>query len=114
MEEDKDSKKYLRFSDFVKDKIIEFGADYFKKNTQFLKNQISKQIEKTIEKKIKSEIRNLKYNITILILALLAFAFILFAIISMMTFYLELPKFANSFIFGFILLIISIIVYLMK
>jgi len=98
--------------DTFKDKLIEVGVDYFKKNVEKTKKDILKYVEKTIEMKIKKEIKKYSFITVSFILMGLGSLFVLFGMIAGIVYLLNLPTFFTSIFFGGLLLLIGIIIYL--
>ena len=106
--------KYFSFKDYLKDKILEFGTQYFKKYTKDIQRNFQKHIQKTIEKKIKREIKKVTYTSISITLISLAIIFILYGLFTALNQILNLPDFTTNIIFGTFLLIIGIIIFILK
>lgn len=98
----------------VKDKMLEIGVDYFKKNFESTKKEVFKHIENIIEKKIKKELR--KYSLTLIAIIALSLAsfFLIYGLISMGVTLLNLPSFLSQIFFGLLLFTIAVVVYLIR
>lgn len=97
--------------DSVKLKLIEVGADYFKKKFETSKKDIIKYIEKEIDKKIRKEVRKITVKIIFYILLSLGGIFLLFGIFSAVIYLLELPEFLTSILFGLFLILIGVFIW---
>lgn len=98
----------------IKDKAFEFGAQYFKEKFETTKEDILKYIEKTIEQKIKKEVRKFLFTVISILLAITGIIFLLFGGISALVHLAKLPGFFTELLFGLILLIVSLIIYIQK
>lgn len=100
--------------DSIKEKAFEFGTQYFKEKFETTKEDILNYIEKTIEQKIKKEVRKFLLTTTSIILAITGITFLLFGTISALVHLAKLPGFFTELLFGLILLIVSLIIYIQK
>jgi len=98
----------------VKKKFIEIGVDYFKERVESTKEDILKYVEKIIEKKIKRELQRLVYTVISAIIGILGCLFLVYGAIDLIIYLLEFPEVLTNLIFGVILLIVALIVYLQK
>ena len=114
MDEKPVKRGFVGFGDYIKEKSVEIGVDYFKRNTKFLEKDLTKYIEKVIERKIKKEVKKYTYSIFSIVFLTISSLFILFGLISMFTYGANLPTYMTSLIFGGIILMISLVFFLLK
>ncbi len=102
------------FVNSIKSRLVEMATDYVKKNFENTKNDVLKYVEKTIEKKIKKEVRKYAYTSAAIVLFILSLLFIIYGIIGALSYLLEIPSFMTNIIFGALLLIVGLVVYLLR
>jgi len=104
-------KKENGLFDSIKNKLIELGIDFVKKNIETTKDQILKYIEKNLERRIKREIKRyitLSFGIFIVIIGTL---FILYSTFEFIGYLLQFPSFIINLFYGLFLLIIGLFMY---
>jgi hypothetical protein len=102
------------FASSIKSRLVDMATDYVKKNFENTKKDVLKYVERTIEKKIKKEVRKYTYTGVAISLFILSLLFIVYGIIGVLMYMFELPSFVTNIIFGAILLIVGLIVYLLR
>ena len=109
--------------DFKKSLIDDIVSVFLKKFGDFVfnyigKSQISKDIQgsvkRTLKDIIKREIRKYTLSILSVIVIIIGMMFLMYGIIAAVLYLLELPLFLTNIIFGFVLLIIGLIISLTK
>ncbi len=93
-------------------RLRHFLFDYIGKSQ--LGKDIKGSVKRTLKGVIKKEIRKYTHSILSIIVLVIGMMFLMYGIIAAVLYLLELPLFLTNIIFGFILLIIGIIINLTK
>ena len=98
----------------VKDKLIQYGVDYFKKNFEKTKKDFLKYIEREIERRIKREIRKYAFSLIAIVLFIVGMLFLLNGLIGGVVYLLGLPSFLTSVVFAILVLGTATFVYISR
>lgn len=98
----------------IKNKLIEVGVEYVKANMEQSKSAIFGFIERNIENRIRKEVKRYQMLTLGLIILIIGILFILYSGFEFISYLAGFPSFLTNLVFGFFLLLVGSIIYLMN
>lgn len=114
MEEKKPMYNEPTFVDSIKGRLTEAATDYFRKKFENTKEDMMKYVERTIRKKVKKEVKKYTYTTISVLISIIGILFLIYGVIAAIVYLLKAPAFLSNIIFGSLLLVTGLIIYLMR